>query len=160
VLGPAFPEDVAEYSGGSEALKECRRLHTIVAEYAEADDTGCECCPGIHDHPLPVIPRLHPSQPLLPRPEPAVGGPPGAAKFRWDVLLQCPGGEHEPDHSADDPWPASLEADGLPGWGVMSDGVEELVRQMGTGHGSSLLDEGRLLCPGAESMSDRVRQSL
>jgi hypothetical protein len=37
----------------------------------------------------------------------------------------------------------------------VGEGVEELIRHVGAGHGSSLLDEGRRLCPGAKSMPDR-----
>ena len=56
---------------------------------------------------------------LLPRPEPAVGGPPGAAEFRRDVFPAGPGGKDGPDHPDDDPvadpGPAALGADGLLG---------------------------------------------
>jgi hypothetical protein len=89
-------------------------------------------------------------------PEPAVGGAAGAAEFRRDVLPAGAGGEHEPDDPDDDPvpdpWPAALGTDGLLRREVVGEGVEELVRHMGAGHRSSLLDERRLLWPGAKLM--------
>ena len=81
---------------------------------------------------------------LLPGPEPAVGGPAGAAEFRRDVLPAGAGGQDEPDDPDDDPvadpGPAALGADGLLGREVMGDGVEELLRHVGAGHGGSLLE--------------------
>ena len=73
------------------------------------------------------------------RPQPAVGGPAGAAEFRRDVLPAAAGGQDEPDDPEDDPvadsGPPALGADGLLRRQVMGDDLEELLGHVGTGHG-------------------------
>ena len=95
---------------------------------------------------------------LLPGPEPAVGGAAGAAEFRRDVLPAGAGGQDEPDDPDDDPvadpGPPALRADGLLRRQVVGDGVEELVRHVGGGHGGSLLRFGGLPHQGANLMPE------
>ena len=56
--------------------------------------------PALRQQPQQVGVEAVPDAGLLPRPEPAVGGPAGAAEFRRDVLPAGPGGQDEPDHRA------------------------------------------------------------
>ena len=102
---------------------------------------------------------------LLPRPEPAVGGPPGAAEFRRDVLPAGTGGQDEPDHPDDDPvadpGPAALGADGLLGRQMVGDRLEEFLGHVGIGHAVvSPRGSGGLHRHGVKSACQRVLSDL
>jgi hypothetical protein len=74
-----------------------------------------------------------------------MGGAAGATQLLGDVLPSGAGGQDEPDHpeggAVPDPGPTALGPDGLLGRQVMGDGIEELVRHMGAGHGDNPLIE-------------------
>ena len=79
---------------------------------------------------------------LLPGPQPAVRRAAGAAELGRDVLPTGTGRQHEPEDPDDDPVPdprpPAPGADGLFGREMVDDGVEELIRHAGTGHGGNL----------------------
>jgi hypothetical protein len=93
---------------------------------------------GLPQEPQEVGVEPIPDAGLLPGPQPAVGGPAGAAEFRRDILPAGAGGEHEPDDSHGDTvcdsGPPPLGADGLLRRQVMRDDLEEFLRHLCTGH--------------------------
>ena len=124
----------------------------------EVDDVGGQGRPGVQDHGEPVVPNPKPLKPADPL---AVQAIPDAAssqacrrrqvrarQFRQDALPPGIGGEQNPDRSDDDSVP-DLKPSALrphraaPGQ-VVSDGVEELIRNAGAGNGSSLYEGRRL----------------
>ena len=132
VLRALFP---AVHGAGAGLLAAAEGPHD---DAVDDDRVGVELA-GLPQQPQQVGVQAVPDAQLLPGPQPAVGGPAGAAHLRRDVLPAAAGGQDEPDDPDDDAvadaGPPALGADGLLRRQVVADDLEELIGHVGCGHG-------------------------